>query len=313
MNMPCSVIEIINQFLSEQSICANSRKTYKYSIINFFSFITGSEKWNPKRNDEVRNVTTAMIVDFKEYQNIMNRSEYSTSLYLSVIKRFFKWTSIKGIHEDVANSIRSPRCQHRNCKDSLSAEQARMLFLSVDRTTETGKRTYAILSLLIYNGLRCIEVTRMNNKDVIIEGDLGFISVQGKGHINKDTIVALNQTTINALNDYQQSKRYYEPDDPLFLAIGKANLNHRLTTRMIIYIVSDRLKATGIKTDRISTHSLRHTGANLLYKEQSTPDLMRFMRHTSLAVTERYIRQIEQSKRPSNKLTNRLSELIEVD
>ena len=314
MNITCSVIEVIDIFISEQSVSQISRQIYRMALMKFFSFITGSDVWNPGHNIEVRTVTTPMIIDFKDDQNTKHCSEYSTALYIAVLKRFFRWTASKGIHDNVALNVRSPRRQRGLCKDPLTLEQATVLMASIERSTSIGKRNYAIVALLLYNGLRGIEVQRINNKDIVKEGDITYIYVQGKGHVNKDDKVALCSGVLKAINHYQSTKVGYENDDPLFVAIGRRNMDNRISLSLIKKIVLTQLVVLGFKTDRISTHSLRHTAASLLiHKGDTMPNIKKFMRHSSYTVTERYIQQIEEMNKANNESTELLAKLIPFD
>jgi site-specific recombinase XerD len=311
MNTTCSVIEVIDQYIGDQSATEGSRSTYRSALMKFFSFLAGSPVWNPTHEREVRLVTTKMIVSFKDEQDRKHASEYSTSLYITVVKSFFRWAAAKGIHDDVGHSVRSPKRRGGLCKDPLNIEQITMLMQSIDRTTTMGKRNYAIICLLYYNGLRGVEVIRMNNQDFITTPNGSFFYVQGKGHVNKDTRITVNKLVADAITAYQDTKHYYADEEPLFLSVGTRNLNNRISNGLIRKIVFGYLVSLGIKTDRISTHSLRHTAATLLNDSGvSRTKIMEFMRHSSYAVTERYISQLQAITTPDYEATNMLMKLV---
>lgn len=313
MNSPGKVIEVIDQFISEQSVSPSSRLTYRRSLIKFFSYLTGHDTWNPAHEDEVRTVTTSMIIDFKDDQNKRHQSEFGTALHIAVIKRFFYWTAQKGIHENIAIGVKAPKRQHGLCKDPLTLEQATLFINSVDRSTSFGMRNYAMLCLLLYNGLRGVEVRRIDNKDIITSNGKTFIYIQGKGHVNKDHKIPVSGIVASAINEYQTTKRAYEPDDPLFLSIGFNNRNNRISMSLIKKIVHNHLVKLGLKTERVSTHSLRHTAASILLDNGlMTPALQTFMRHSSLSITDVYIKQISEKNKSDDQATELLARLIPV-
>ena len=311
MNSTCTVFQIIDQFLSEQSICENSRRTYRAGLVYFFSYLTGSEVWNPTKQKEVRLITAAMVVNFMNDLNKRNISVCSTGLYIAVIKRFFLWTNLKGIHENIASGIRGPKKYKGLSKDPLTLSQAKLFFSAIDRSNDIGKRNYAIISLLLLNGLRCIEVSRCNVKDIVSTGDIKAIWIQGKGRINKDCRVPITDEVYFSIMEYQKTKPEYSQDEPLFLTYGNRNGNNRISTRIITKIVFTLLTKTGIKTSRITTHSLRHTAANLAIQNgMQLPELKVFMRHSSYSITELYIQEIKQKNISDTQITKLLSNLI---
>jgi len=313
MNSTLSVIETIDWYLSEQSICQQSRRTYRAALIYFFSYLTGSDIWNPGRKNEVRLVTTAMIVSFMDTLNKRNISVCSTGLYIAVIKRFFNWTSIKGIHENVAAGVKGPKRYKGLSKDPLTLEQAKLFFNSINRTSDIGKRNFAIASLLLLNGLRSIEVSRCDVRDLVNEHGIKSIFIQGKGHLNKDEKVPITNEVYNAIMAYHDTKHGSAPNDPLFLTHGTHHRDSRVSTRIITKMVHTILTRTGLKTQRISTHSLRHTAANIAIQNGvEMPALKAFMRHSSYTVTEIYIQQIQQKNISDCHVSRVLTKLIEV-
>jgi integrase len=77
-------------------------------------------------------------------------------------------------------------------------------------------------------------------------------------------------------------------------------------------MVHTLLTKTGLKTSRITTHSLRHTAANIAIQNGiELPALKAFMRHSSYAITELYIQQIQQKYISDCQVSNVLTKLIE--
>lgn len=59
---------------------------------------------------------------------------------------------------------------------------------TIDRSTLTGKRDYALIALLVTCGLRTIEAHRANIEDLRTLGDMTVLYIQGKGKDEKPTM-----------------------------------------------------------------------------------------------------------------------------
>ena len=64
----------------------------------------------------------------------------------------------------------------------------------------------------------------------------------------------------------------------------------RLTTRAIQNVVKKHIVATGLNSEGLSTHKLRHTAATLMYKygHADIRSLQQILGHESIATTEIY-------------------------
>ena len=130
--------------------------------------------------------------------------------------------------------------------------------------------------------------------------------VFGKG--NKERIVYLNNSCLNAINNYlavlnsgEKIKRSDKEKDALFL-----NKNgKRIGARRVEQIVEDCLKQAGLDGMGISPHKLRHTAATLLYQDAGVDIrvLKELLGHESLSTTEIYThvsnKQIEDASKKS--------------
>ena len=76
------------------------------------------------------------------------------------------------------------------------------------------------------------------------------------------------------------------------------NINKKINTDTISRIVRNKMKEVGIKTKRISAHSLRHTyGVLAIQSGVSLHELQISMRHSTPSTTQVYLGDIEKEKR----------------
>lgn len=198
--------------------------------------------------------------DITNYVNWLY-SSYSAStinMYLTALRNFYRFLNKKGI-KNLASDIESVRNSRNPKKDPLTKDQALELLNSIDKTTEEGLRNYAIINLLLRQGLRTIELERANVGDLRTLGTKHLLEVQRKGHQEKDDYIKLLPATYEAILDYLATRKDAKAEDPLFTSLSNRDKGSRLKTRTIRHIVKGLLLNIGINSPRITSHSLRHS------------------------------------------------------
>ena len=234
--------------------------------------------------------------------------------YLQSVCQFFKWTAAEGLYPNIAENIHVPKVKHdTHRKEALTAAEVQTIESSItrkaaadlteaeqarkdtegraQRATEQGKRLYAIYLLTVTAGLRTIEISRANVKDLEEKGGCTYLYIWGKGHTEADTKKALAPEVAAAIKDYLKSRTDYPTGtSPLFVATGNRSRGKRLATTTISTMLKEAMKEAGFNSERLTAHSLRHTaGTNAM---QLTGDLyttQQYMRHSSPATTEIYL------------------------
>ena len=125
-----------------------------------------------------------------------------------------------------------------------------------------------------------------------IDFDENKMTVIGKG--NKERVIYLNKSCINAINDYLASRPApslikrdsKNSDKALFLSEQKK----RISNRTVQLIITKELEAAGLDTKKLSVHKLRHTAATLMYQYGNVDirALQELLGHESIATTEIY-------------------------
>ena len=130
-------------------------------------------------------------------------------------------------------------------------------------------------------GLRTVEVTRLLVKDVDFAAKRLY--VHGKGKDDKVAIQLLEECAYFVALYIKEYGRGNSGSEALFPG---------LTTRQIRYHTRKYLVKAGLKTARISAHSLRHTTGQVLLKQGVDPIyVQRHLRHKSFATTQIYVQQ----------------------
>lgn len=212
--------------------------------------------------------------------------------YLRCLQQFFRWTAVNGLYPNIADNIHAPKVSHaHHKKDALTAKEVREIEATIDRTTETGKRTYALFLLAVNAGLRTIELSRANIRDLETKQGVSWLYIWGKGHTEADVKKAIAPQVLEAINEYLNSRGdRWNSNSPLFVATGNRSGGKRLATTTISTMLKLTMQGAGIDSPRITAHSLRHTAGT--HVQELTGNLyltQQYMRHSNPATTELYL------------------------
>jgi integrase/recombinase XerD len=149
------------------------------------------------------------VAEFLEHLRTHGIDSRSAARKLSCLRGFYKWLLLdKRMRHDPTVNIESPKAWKVLPKSLAEPEVAEMLdragmAASHPQARATDLRDRAILELLYAGGLRVSEVTALTTGDLGL--DLGRVQVRGKG--DKERIVPLGQTAIEALEIYLREGR----------------------------------------------------------------------------------------------------------
>lgn len=151
-------------------------------------------------------------------------------------------------------------------------------------------RNLAIMYLMGVEGLRNIEIHRMDQED--IDWENGIILIHGKGH---DRTIFPCKDTLEYLDSYlsecpaKENIKQENKHTPLFLSDSNLNLRGRISRNGIRYIMNQILTIAGYKKTGISCHVFRHsTGTNLYAATKDLRLVQDVLGHQNPKTTARY-------------------------
>ena len=255
-------------------VSPTTREDYKYRISLFLDFVS-EEGLN--RNS---------FLDFKRY--LANRTDFSVSTknkYLATARVFLKELNRQGsVPADITQNIKSFSQSKKHKREGLNEAEMGLLTERVKSLPPTPQnaRLKAILSLLTLQGLRQVEISRLDVKDVDLVAKTAFI--QGKGRDDKE-LISLHPETVKALKDYLKTNKV--ASGALFVSQSNNNHHQRLTTRAIRGMVKDTLNGLGIDK---TTHGFRHFFTTTLIKSYRGDllEVAQYTRHKSLEMLQVY-------------------------
>jgi integrase len=255
-------------------VSGTTRDDYKYRIDLFLDYVT-DKGFN--RNS---------FLEFK--RELAERTDISIATknkYLATAKVFLKELNRQGfLPADITQNIKGFNQSKKHKRDGLNDEEMSILAERVKQLPRDAKNTRlkAIFSLLALQGLRQVEIIRLDVKDLDFVSKTAFI--RGKGQDDKEPI-DLHPATVKILKDYLKTNNI--ADGALFVSQSNNAKNQRLTTRAIRAIVKEMLNTLGIEK---TTHGFRHYFTTTLIKTYKG-DLMEvanYTRHKSLEMLTVY-------------------------
>lgn len=305
-----SASAVIDAFMASIDAMKSTRETYRKAIEIFFGWIVSTGR-------SLGCMLPADIIAYKDHLLAENRSALTVNLYLSVVRRFYKWAKSNGLYPNIADSVTSVRTNRKAFrKMHLENEEGAALLEEVakpkdisgrgwtltkklnDNERMIARRDFAMVNLMLRTGLRTIEVSRADVGDIVKKRGRRILKVWGKGHSEKDDFVVLTDDSYRPIKDYLKWRPGAEAAEPLFVCEGLDSKGRRMSTRRIQAICKEALRAVGLDGHEYSAHSLRHTtGTQILLNGGTMFDVQNVLRHSTPATSQLYVNTIMEEKR----------------
>lgn len=261
-------------------------RTYNKAIENFLGYLKNNGIAQPTRED---------VISYREWLLADGYKVSSARLYLTIVKKFFKWLSSKGLYLNVADEVKLPvdnSTEHAH--DALSLDEARQAISSFKGTDEKSLRDKCIMALMICCGLRSVEVCRLDIGDFEKRKGVWFVCVHGKARDGKVDTVQVSEQVKKILDDYLSVRAGAKKGTPLFVSTANRNRGQRLETQTVSRLAKKVFAEIGIVSKRVTCHSCRATAITLMLKA-GVPmrEVQRVARHRSATTTEIYAHDID--------------------
>jgi integrase/recombinase XerC/integrase/recombinase XerD len=293
----------VEKFLACLDAKDRTKEAYRKSLRVFEIWIADKGIKNPQREH---------ILEYKDYLqsktiadthgNIKSLSSLTVSAYLTALRRFFAYLEGEKIYPNIAKDIKGLKRPKGFLKETLTRDEAKRLLEGIKADGLNSFRDFALINLMLRTGLRTIEIVRATIGDIGREGGETVLRVWGKGRDTKDEFVILTEASYKPILDYLQERHTSNTTEPLFASHSNRNKAEALTTRSIRRIIEARLKAVGLKTSKVTAHSLRHTSATLALANGA--DLLavkEMLRHSNINTTMTYAHNLNRLAKGAEK------------
>lgn len=185
---------------------------------------------------------------------------------------------------DLSVGVKSFQQSSKHKVVGLNAEEVERIcehLHSLDNSLKS-ERLRAIVALLLFQGLRQIEICRLDVKDIDLVNSR--IYIVGKGRIDSEPI-HLHPETHKALTSYLRLAQVKY--GALFTHLNRQSSGQRLSTRGLRQIFQDLLKSLDIQK---ATHGTRHYFTTELIKhfKSELTTVAKFTRHSNLEMLQVY-------------------------
>lgn len=307
----------------------------KTTVKGYLTCIRRFSKWLAENSITLQAATRE---DMKAYRDYLSNSELKAGTrtqYFRAAKALVHWAYCEGlILEDIGDNLHGEKTRTDGHKrDAVPCEAFPAIAASIDRSTEDGKRLYAMFKLTTTNGLRTVELSRLNIGDITQSGDDFIIFIWGKGHDEPDQKQYLLPEVKAAIDEYLQARTdKYTSKSPLFVSTSnkgkpgslkgyetdrdgnyvldangdrvKVFYDGRIAPNTISSMLKDMLVNAGYNSERITAHSIRHTTGTAAFRaakaykiDLDLYDVQHLMRHCDPKTTEIYIHTDDDAER----------------
>lgn len=268
------LIDWKSQLFANLDVSETTRQEYIARIKPFIEFV------------QEKGFTKNSYLEYKRH--LSQRTDLSVSTknkYLIVARVYCKELHRQGyLPIDITHNIKSFQQSKKHKKDGFSEEEVQQIltYIQEQDNNRATCRKKALLSLLILQGLRQVEIVRLNVSDIDLVSKVAF--VQGKGQDDKE-IIDLHPVTVSAIKNY--IREYRIADGALFTSNSNRNRCQRIDTRSISNTLSPIFQKLNIEK---TVHGFRHYFTTKLIQSYKG-DLLtvaQYTRHKSLETLQIY-------------------------
>lgn len=282
-----ATVQYIGKFISESDRSAETKRVYANALRIFVGWA------------EDLPLSAPIIRTFKTYLLNKELAPNTVSVYLSAIKQFLSYLVEKGVMPfNPAKEVKRPRVPKTHQRDAITADHARKLLNIVPQQSLKDHRDFAMINLMLRTGIREIEVSRAKVGDIKDKEGERILEIHGKGRASKDTFVVLTEEACQPIAEYLVMRSGIGSKSPLFGSVGNRSQGG-LSTRAIRTLISHYLIAAGLKSRRITPHSLRHTAITLAIeggKGANIVQVQQMARHENISTTMLYFHEFNRIK-----------------
>ena len=272
-NLPSLHIQA-RQVFNALDVSEATQTDYRYRIGLFVDFISK------------HGLTVSSYLEYKRY--LANRNDISVATknkYLAAARVMLKELNRTGhLPMDITQNVKAFSQNKKHKRDGVNDEEIERLVdqLRNEKATPHNTKMRAIFCLLALQGLRQVELVRLDVKDIDLVRSVAY--VRGKGRDDKEPI-SLHPATVDALKTYLKVSKL--ADGALFISGSNRSMNQRLSTRAIHRYVSAMFKELEIAK---TPHGFRHYFTTTLIKSYKGDllEVARYTRHQSLEMLQVY-------------------------
>ena len=256
----------------EPRTSSNTRLSYAYDVVRFFSFLNGLLGAEAK-DITLQQLENLKVQDFENYMSYLKtkwaNSERGISRKINALKSFYRYFyRSQRIEKNVMDIVETPKLHEKpivylkndEAVDLIKGVKENVQSTQKWHTDKNNNRDMAIIMLLLGTGIRVSECVGLNLHDVDLNENR--ISIVRKG--GKESHIYFSDDVCGVLRIYIEEREQFEnviDTDALFISLHRRRISVRAVENLVKKYALD---TTG---KNIGPHKLRATFATHLYKE----------------------------------------------
>lgn len=261
----------------EDGLAPNTIASYRSDLALFGRWLQARSRLLPEADS----------TDLADYLTEINRTRRVTSQrrLISAWRRYYRYLAVNGrITRDPTLRIDTPLPGSRFPK-TLSEAEVEALLSAPDCTNELGLRDKAMLELIYATGLRVSELVGLEIHALGLNE--GVVRAFGKG--DKERLVPMGEHALEWLTRYLTDARPKLVTRTMCNAVFLTRLGRGMTRQMFWQIIKKYAVQCGIRTTRISPHTLRHAFATHLINHGADLRVVQLLLgHADISTTQVY-------------------------
>lgn len=291
--------EKLSRYVAGGRPTEDTLRHYNAEIQNFLNWC------NDNGYDPLKDITDIEAFQYLEFLNQQLYADASICLKIAAAKTFY--FVAEKLHQFNGNPFSSVKPKTPSNDDAdfdfFNMDDLKEICDSIlKRDDPTAARDLAIVLLMSVEGLRTVEIHRMNDED--FRANTKSILIHGKG---RDSFIYPCEDTIRALNKYLESRPGPVKDEygtPTFIGFSPKFFGVRISRNGIRWAINHILLAVDKKKSGSSCHTLRHSCGTNLYAETKDLRLVQeTLRHTDPKATARYTHIDQPGDRPTGTIS----------
>lgn len=234
-------------------------------------------------------ITTGDVLDFVRREASNHKS--SMAKLLRTVRKFVCFLRREGITDIDADRFLTAAGRYRQkALPCFSEEELRDIFAQIDRSTDKGRRDYAVFLTALRTGLRASDISRLKLSDIDWTGKIIRV-------VQKKTMAALHLPLPidvgNAIADYILNSRHRSDSPYVFLRLRDTPSHAPIEPTSFNCSLRKYMKAAGMDRtgwDGRSFHALRRTaGTRMVTSGVPVSTVSQILGHTDMESSKRYI------------------------
>jgi site-specific recombinase XerD len=283
---------------------ANTRRAYRNDVHDFMAFAGLHDL------GEFRLVKRAHLIAWRKQLEGRALEPSTIRRKLSAVASLFDHLcEANAVSHNPADGVRRPSEGMNEGKSAaLGDGQAKAILEAPLVTTLKGLRDRAILSALLFHGLRRAELCSLAVEDLQFRRGVMHFRVHGKG--GKTRYIPVHPQTTERMNDYLEMAGHgADLDGPVFRPVRRRRGAHvrKALSGHAVYkdVVKKYARQIGVEPSTVSVHGLRATAAtNALEHEADIAKVQEWLGHANISTTRLYDRR---KMRPEDSPTFKVS------